>query len=494
MRSEEVETVPDVAFRHDETVRPSHASAYGARMSERAPGRVLIVDDVRDEAELAQMVLAKLGFKCEVETSAKRALERVAAEDFDVVLTDVNMDEMSGLELCERLLGTRPDLVVVVMTGQGSVEVAVAAMRTSAYDFLVKPLEPKLLGLSLQRAVSHRRLKDEVKRLRTESVAWHGSLVGESTAMRRVYDLIARVGPTDPSVLITGESGTGKELVARAIHAASPRKDGPFVAINCAAVPAALIESELFGHARGAFTDAKTSREGLFVQANGGTLFLDEIGEMPLEMQAKLLRALQERVVRPVGGNSEHTFDARILTATNRDLEAEVFAKRFREDLFYRINVVPIHLPPLRDRGSDVLALARSFLDRCATRLGRSELRLSKPVAEKLLAYSWPGNVRELENCIERMAALARFEELTIEDLPERIRAYRSDRFLLAADHTEEVLTIEELERRYIQRVLKLVEGNKSRAAELLGLDRRTLYRKLERWEEEAKAQGTPTP
>jgi two-component system, NtrC family, response regulator HydG len=255
-------------------------------------------------------------------------------------------------------------------------------------------------------------------------------------------------------------------------------------------VPATLIESELFGHARGAFTDAKSARDGLFVQANGGTLFLDEIGEMPLEMQAKLLRALQERVVRPVGGGAEVPFDSRILTATNRDLESEVDQKRFREDLFYRINVVAIHLPPLRERGGDVLALAQSFLDRIAKKMDRHGLSLSRPVADKLLAYHWPGNVRELENCVERMAALARFEEITIEDLPEKIRAYRSDRFMLAADHAEEVLTIEELERRYIERVLKLVEGNKSRAAELLGVDRRTLYRKLERWQEEARARA----
>jgi two-component system response regulator HydG len=244
-----------------------------------------------------------------------------------------------------------------------------------------------------------------------------------------------------------------------------------------------LIESELFGHARGAFTDAKTSREGLFIQANGGTLFLDEIGEMPLEMQAKLLRALQERCVRPVGGTTEVPFEARILTATNRDLESEVDAKHFREDLFYRINVVSIDLPPLRERGSDVLILAQAFLDRIARKLKRAPLRISPAVADKLLSYHWPGNVRELENCVERIASLARFEEVAIEDLPEKIRAYRSDRFMLAADHTEEVLTIEEVERRYIQRVLKLVEGNKSRAATLLGLDRRTLYRKLERWE-----------
>jgi two-component system response regulator HydG len=450
----------------------------------------LVVDDVRDEAELAQLLLQRGGLSVEVETSPQRAIERVANEDFDVVLTDVNLGEMSGIDLCERLHGTRPDLVVVVITGQGSIEIAAAAMRNAAFDFLVKPLDPKLLVLSIQRALNHRRLQDEVKRLRNEVVSSRGSLIGESAAMRRVYDLVGRVGPADASVLITGESGTGKELIARAIHDASAHREGPFIAINCAAVPPTLIESELFGHARGAFTDAKTSRDGLFVQANGGTLFLDEVGEMPLEMQPKLLRALQDRKVRQVGGSSEQSFSARILTATNRDLEGEVAQKRFREDLFYRINVVSIHLPPLRERGNDVLSLAQHFLHKFSSRIGRPEPRLSKAVAEKLLAYAWPGNVRELENCVERMASLARFEEITVEDLPERIRAYRSDRFMLAADYTEEVLTIEELERRYIQRVLKLVDGNKSRAAELLGLDRRTLYRKLERWEADDKAQA----
>jgi DNA-binding NtrC family response regulator len=452
-------------------------------VSDRLTGNILIVDDVRDEAELAQLLLRDQGLTVEVETSARRALERAALDEFDLLLVDINMDEMSGIELCERLLGARPDAVVVVMTGQGTLEIAVTAMRTGAFDFLVKPLDPKLLSLSVQRALKHQRLQAEVKRLRTEAAPVRGELVGESPAMRRVYKLIERVATANASVLICGESGTGKELVARAIHDAGTRKEGPFVAINCAAVPPTLIESELFGHARGAFTDAKTSREGLFIQAHGGTLFLDEIGEMPLDMQAKLLRALQERCVRPVGGTNEVPFDARILTATNRDLESEVDAKHFREDLFYRINVVSIDLPPLRERGSDVLILAQSFLDRIARKLKRAQLRISPAVADKLLSYHWPGNVRELENCVERIASLARFEEVAIEDLPEKIRAYRSDRFMLAADHTEEVLTIEEVERRYIQRVLKLVEGNKSRAANLLGLDRRTLYRKLERWE-----------
>ena len=451
-------------------------------------GRVLIVDDERDQCELMEMALCRQGLAAESRTSALEALDLVAREDFDVVITDLGMTEMSGLELCERMLGVRRDLLVIVVTGQGSIDTVIAAMRTGAFDFLVKPVDSKLLGLSVARAVNHRRLQDEVKRLRAASAPpSRGGLIGNSRAMLKVYDLIDRIAPNDTSVLIHGESGTGKELVALATHNASPRKNGPFVAINCAAVPATLIESELFGHAKGAFTDAKLQREGLFVQASGGTLFLDEIGEMPIDMQPKLLRALQQRTVRPVGSNQEIPFDARIVTATNRDLETEVYEKRFREDLYYRINVVSLHLPPLRERSSDILVLAKAFLDKYGARMGKANLAIPQAIAAKLLAYDWPGNVRELENAIERMVSLARFEELNVEDLPERVRTYRSDRFVLAADNTEEVLQIDELERRYIERVLKLVEGNKTRAAQLLGLDRRTLYRKLGRYDEESE-------
>jgi two-component system response regulator HydG len=327
-------------------------------------------------------------------------------------------------------------------------------------------------------------LSDEVKRLRqaVDGETEEQRIVGQSGTMRRVYELINRVGESDASVLIHGETGTGKELIARAIHNRSRRKSGPFVAINCAAVPHALLESELFGHARGAFTDAKAQRTGLFVQATGGTLFLDEIGELPIDVQPKLLRALQERKVRPVGANAEIPFDARIVAATNRNLEDEVYEKRFREDLFYRINVVKIDVPPLRERGGDVLHLAQHFLKSFAERNSKPGIELSTTGAEKLMAYNWPGNVRELENCMEHAVALARFDQITVEDLPEKIRAYRAERFVVAANDPTEIVTMDELERRYILRVLSLVGGNKSRAAQVLGFDRRTLYRKLERY------------
>ena len=448
-------------------------------------GHILVVDDEQETCDLLEMSLSRHGFKVTTSTNAARALELVAEQDFDVVLTDLSMPEMSGLDLCERVLGTRPDMPVVVITGQGSLETAIGAIRVGAYDFITKPVDPKLLFLSVSRAIQHRRLSDEVKRLRqavdgAESDA--AKIVGQSGAMRRVYELIQRVGESDASVLIHGETGTGKELIARGIHSKSRRQNGPFVAINCAAVPHSLLESELFGHARGAFTDAKAQRTGLFVQASGGTLFLDEIGELPIDVQPKLLRALQERKVRPVGANQEIPFDARIVAATNRNLEDEVYEKRFREDLYYRINVVKIDVPPLRERGGDVLHLAQHFLKQFAERNAKPTLELSTTAAEKLMAYNWPGNVRELENCMEHAVALARFDQITVEDLPEKIRAYRAERFVVAANDPTEIVTMDELERRYILRVLSLVGGNKSRAAQVLGFDRRTLYRKLERY------------
>jgi two-component system response regulator HydG len=315
-------------------------------------------------------------------------------------------------------------------------------------------------------------------------------LVGNSVAMARMNDLIARIGSSDASVLIEGETGTGKELVARALHGAGARRNGPFIALNCGAVPPNLLESELFGHVRGAFTGASSARVGLLVKASGGTLLLDEVGDMPLDMQTKLLRAVQERTVRPVGSSDEIPFDVRIIAATHRNLEAEVVAKRFREDLFYRLNVVRIRVPALREREGDVLVLATHFLDKFAAVAARGEMKLSRHVAAALLSYDWPGNVRELENCMERAVALARLSYVSMEDLPEQLlprRAVRDagdDVLETAAD----ILTLEEVDRRYILRAIALLDGNKSRAAELLGLDRRTLYRRLEKYEIDARA------
>ncbi|MHB8873764.1 MAG: sigma-54-dependent transcriptional regulator [Myxococcaceae bacterium] len=447
-----------------------------------AKGRVLLVDDDPLLCEFLERALSKLGFVVVSESSAEDALERLATEDFDVVVSDLNMAGLDGLAFIGRVLARQADVPVILVTGAGTMEVAIAALRAGAWDFLTKPIDPQLLALSMDRARKHRALKTEVVRLRELARGLSGGrIIGNSAPMKRVYDLVARVAPGEAAVLIAGESGTGKELIANAVHSGSQRKDGPFVAINCAAVPAALLESELFGHARGAFTDAKSDRKGLFVQAEGGTLFLDEIGELPLELQPKLLRALQERKVRPLGSTAEVAFNARLITATNRDLETEVHEKRFREDLFYRINVVRIEVPPLRERHGDVLILAQHFTEAAALQSKKKVKGLSPAAAEKLLAYEWPGNVRELENCMESAVALARFDELSVEDLPAKVRQFESQRVVVAADSAEDLVTLEELGQRYLRRVLTLLSGNKTRAAEILGVDRRTIYRMLDR-------------
>jgi two-component system, NtrC family, response regulator AtoC len=450
------------------------------------PGRVLIVDDDQSLGETMEAALRRANFQATARTNADEALALLDQQDFDVVVTDLNMDGMNGLALCERIASNRPDVPVVVMTAFGSMETAVAAIRAGAYDFIAKPFELEELRLTCEHAVQHRALREEVKRLRLEvgRSSMSREIIGSSPAMAKVWDLVDRVSETDATVLITGESGTGKELVARALHNRSRRSAGPFVAINCAAMPEALLESELFGHVRGAFTDAKAARRGMFLQASGGSMFLDEIGELPLGMQPKLLRALQDKQVRPVGGDHEETYDARIIAATNRDLEHDVEERRFREDLFYRINVVHIPVPPLRARGNDVLLLAQHFVSHFSEQLGKHIVGISSQVGEKLLAYRWPGNVRELQNCIERAVALTRYEELTVQDLPEKVRDYRDAPLFIPGEDPVELLPMDEVERRHILRVLKAVGGNKTTAAEVLGFDRRTLYRKLERYGE----------
>jgi two-component system response regulator HydG len=446
--------------------------------------RVLVVDDEPSMAEMLDAYLRSRGYAVKSRTSADEAFELMAAEDFDVVVTDLNLRGTSGLLLCTRVVENRPDVPVIVITAFGSLETAIQLVRAGAFDILTKPFELEELLLSVERALQQRALRAEVKRLQqivgdSQRV---GEMLGASAPMRRVYDMIARVAESDSSVLVCGESGTGKELAARALHAKGKRASGPFIAINCAAMPEPLLESELFGHVKGAFTDAKRASPGLLVEASGGTLFLDEIGELPLTTQPKLLRALESRTARPVGGAAEVPFDVRIVAATNRDLETMVEDRRFRDDLFYRINVVRLEMPPLRTRGDDILLLAQSFLERFAARAGKKIRGLSSAVAQKLVGYAWPGNVRELQNCIERAVALARYEELTADDLPDRIRDYKASHVLVMADDPSELVPMEEVERRYVLRVLAAVGGNKTLAARVLGYDRKTLYRRLERY------------
>jgi two-component system, NtrC family, response regulator AtoC len=466
-----------------QVVRPS------ARQRCAMTGNILIVDDDQSMAETLTKAMNLRNFTATWRSSAQDGLKALELEDFDVVVTDLHMEGMGGFAFCERVVANRPDVPVVVITAFGTMDSAVAAMRAGAYDFIAKPFDVEELRIRLARAVQHRALHTEVKRLRLEVSTIRGAdeMIGASPPMQKLKDLVDRVADCDATLLISGASGTGKELVAQAVHKRGRHSTGPFVAINCAAMPEALLESELFGHVKGAFTDARTPRQGLFLQANGGTLFLDEIGEMAFGMQAKLLRALQERTVRPVGSDKEVSYQSRIITATNRDLELEVEERRFREDLYYRINVLRIDVPPLRARGNDVLFLAQHFVKQFAATSHRTVTGISTPVAEKLMAYTWPGNVRELQNCMERAVAFTRFNQITVDDLPEKIRDYKSTESGIPGVVDDNILSLDEIERRYVMRVLKQLDGNKTVAAEALGLDRRTLYRKLERWGHEGR-------
>jgi len=444
-------------------------------------GDILVIDDERSMVELLETDLALRGYKVRGFTSSAAALETLAATEAQVVLTDFHMPGANGLQVCERVVANRPDIPVVVMTAFGSMETAIEAIRAGAWDFVTKPIEMELLAVVIDRAVRHHNLQEEVRRLsnKQEPADRFEGLIGSSPVMHKLFDQIRKIAPTTANVLITGESGTGKELVAQAIHRHSDRKDGPFIGINCAAIPENLLESELFGHAKGAFTDARAERKGLFLQAQGGTLFLDEIGDFPLSLQAKLLRAMEQRTVRPVGSDKEISFDARILTATNRDLDVAVEEGRYREDFYFRINVIQLDLPPLRSRGNDVLLIARSLLQVFARQMSKNVTDFQPSVAERLLNYDWPGNVRELRNVLERAVALTEFEKLIVDDLPERIRDYRQSTFRIDTSNPAELQTLEAVEQQYIQRVLKSVQGNRTEAARILGVDRKTLYRRL---------------
>jgi len=463
----------------------SNKERFPNPMKEPRDNTVLVVEDDEALRGLLAEALPQVGFTVLVAAGLDRAREILASSSVDVVLTDIHLDGESGMDLCVEIRRSHPFIPTVVMTAFGSLDLAVEALRAGAWDFLTKPLDLQLARLALNRALDHRALRLEVRRLRrrARSTTAYDDLVGESEPMRRMFQMIDRVSTTASSVLITGESGTGKELVARALHRTGPRRDGPFVAVNCAAVPETLLESELFGHVRGAFTDARADRAGLFVQANRGTIFLDEIGDMPLGLQAKLLRVLQERVVRPVGSDRDVPIAVRVVAATHQDLEGAVDAGRFRGDLLYRLDVIRLEIPPLRERGTDVLLLAQKFVQHFAQQLGQDVRDLGPEVAAKLLDYDWPGNVRELQNCIERAVVLAEFDALTVNDLPRKVREAKPSTTVLAAlDDPAAMLPLAEVEKRYILQVLAAVGGRRAQAAELLRIDRKTLYRKLDRW------------
>lgn len=439
---------------------------------------ILVVEDDEEIRSAARDALEELGYDTLGEPSADGALASIHKYVPAAVVADVRMPGMSGIEFCQRLTGDWPQVPVVLMTAFGDVDTAVEALRAGAFDFITKPLSFQHLAGVLERAVALRRAAPAMVRLEEPDVpdsSFEG-LVGSSEALQAVIQRIARVAPTQATVLITGESGTGKELVARAVHRGSARRDGPFVALSCAAMPHELLESELFGYRRGAFTGAAESRDGLFQRADGGTLFLDEIGELPLSLQPKLLRVLEEMRVRQLGSSHEVPLDLRVVAATNRDLEEEVKRGNFREDLLFRLNVHHIHLPPLRERGDDVLELARYFLARAAQNGVHPEL--TTDAEQLLLSHHWPGNVRELENSLSAALALAPTGSIGVGELPARLQAGAGRP---PEAERSEPASLEEVERRHIEIVLRATGWNKALAARKLGIDRATLYRKLMR-------------
>jgi DNA-binding NtrC family response regulator len=449
--------------------------------------KILVVDDDLAMREMLTSMFNEEGYEAQSAASADEAIERSKDEEFDAVLSDIKMPGRSGIELVAALRELRPDTPVVLMTAFGSINSAVESMRAGALDYVTKPFEPEVVLVAMERALERRALERENRQLRRalDHTSQLGDLIGTSPAMREIFALIRRVAHNRSSVLISGGSGTGKEVVARTIHFHGSRADKPFVPINCTAIPEGLLESELFGHVRGAFTGAHTTKRGLFEQANGGTIFLDEIGDMPPGLQSKLLRVLQDREVRPVGGTHTIPVDVRIIAASNKDLRELIENGSFREDLFYRLNVIPLHIPPLSDRPEDIPPLVEAFLARHSGDSGDGAPRSVSPAAMKALCGAeWRGNGRELENLIERAVALTDRSELQVEDLPLDSSTQPATSGSIASrlrSAAVRQLTLEELQDMYIDEVMALHNGNKVHAAAALGIDRKTLYRRAER-------------
>jgi two-component system, NtrC family, response regulator HydG len=444
--------------------------------------RILIAEDDPDLRDLLQDELEDAGYETIVCINGQKALDHIERknEQIDLLLTDIRMPGLSGNELLALIRESRPEVPVIVITAFGSVEQAVEMVKGGAFQYLTKPFDTEDLLQTVSKALEKSAPQREQARLRREIQVSPELVIGASRQMQDLFKLVNRAARSASTVLVTGESGTGKELIARSIHSMSQRK-GEFVAVNCAAIPAELMESELFGHTGQAFTGARQARSGLFESADGGTIFLDEIGEMPLALQPKLLRVLQEGTVRRVGQDREREINLRVIAATNRDLEKEVNEGRFREDLYWRLNVIHLHIPPLRERPFDIPLLVEHFLNKITDKSGRPPLNVTPETLAILTAYKWPGNARELENAIERAVALAESGNLIPEDLPDRVRNQAGATTLIARAR-ERRLTLDELEREYIVEILRMSGKNKSRAAEILGVDRRTLHRKLDEY------------
>ncbi len=444
--------------------------------------RVLVVDDEENITLVLRTYLKKHGYDVEVAGDGEVALRMIDSFGPDVILTDVRMPQMGGLDLLATLRAKQNTATVIVMSAYGNIDLALEAIKSGAYDYISKPFKPEEVLLALRKAEERETLKRENRVLREQVRQDHKfeSILAKSSVMDELFRTIAKIAEFKTTVLITGESGVGKELVARAIHARSVRKQAPFIAINCGAIPENLLESELFGHRKGAFTDATTDRRGLFEEASGGTLFLDEMGELPLALQVKLLRVLQDETIRRLGDSRDVRVDVRIIAATHRDLVAETKAGRFREDLFYRINVLPLHIPPLRERREDIPLLLEHFIERNNARLGTSTRGLSPDARKLLLEYPWPGNVRELENTIERAMVLSEGDMLQATDLPERLRqAFDPVQMQLQTGELSIKKTTAAIEEILIRRALQKTSGNRTRAAEVLEISHRALLYKI---------------
>lgn len=447
---------------------------------------VLVVDDDDAHRGMLRMMLKSWGYTVEEAVDGDEAVEKVHAKAFDAVLTDVRMGKVNGIEAMKQILSYNPSLPVILMTAYSSVETAVDALRIGAYDYLIKPLDFDALKETLNKAIEHSRLGVENRELRRQFSEENASteILGRSPAITSMLSMIRTVAPTEATVLITGESGTGKELVARALHAQSLRKDEPLVTVNCAALAETLLESELFGHEKGAFTGADKRREGRFKQADRGTLFLDEIGEMPIGVQAKLLRALQQGEIQRVGSDKSEHVDVRVIAATNRDLRKEVEERRFREDLYFRLNVISLEVPPLRQRKEDIPLLAAHFLSHYAERNHKNVKGFSAQCMDMLLHYDWPGNVRELQNAVERAVILCTGEYVTGPELPVNIAKLAAEAMPKSTEVSSSLagLPLEEVERRAIEETLRETGDNKSAAARKLGITRATLHKKLRKY------------
>jgi DNA-binding NtrC family response regulator len=450
-------------------------------MTNKTLSRILIVDDDRDMRMSLADLLSEEGYTVEACQTGVDALAAVERSHPALLITDLVMKGMQGLELLRTAKQRDPYLAVVVITAFGTIETAVEAMRLGAFYYITKPFKSGDLLLLVERALEEKYLRTEVQRLRREVESHYhfGRIIGKSAAMQQVFALTDRLKDSQIDILLTGESGTGKDLLARSLHYQSARKDGPFVAVNCAALPEQLLESELFGYVRGAFTDARTDKKGLFVEAHGGTLFLDEVGELPLSVQAKLLREIEDKEVRPLGATKGEKVDVRIMAATNRDLRRAVADGKFREDLFYRLNVIELHLPPLRERPEDVPLLIQHVMEN-STQPTRVK-RISSEALRVLLNHSWPGNVRELKNTLERALVLCQGEEISIEDLPPHLTAAKGGVTSLRAAFLSQ-RSLADIEREYILAGMELTGGNKKEVADILRVDRKTLYRRLEEY------------